>query len=298
MPPPGFFSPLPYPPLPPSPAPTASPPPTPPSPTPKPPSPNPRPINPPPNSSESLLPSFNLSPPPPTPTPPSPTPRPINPPPNSSESLLPSFNLSPPPPPPPSQPLTEPPLSPLGEDDQYNPDKLSGIIAQRAIPGLSDPNASASPQYRRRETNSGVDRGPNLPGQSPQLNNRNPDRGQPDSNLRDNPETRAKKIRDEYLALFDNFFRVYPDLLPVGQTFSVKNVAYPVAACSDKLEGRALFGAVVQPQGSLRADPKMLMATGYPILDKAAIAGIESLTFPPATTHTLYQVEIEFKYDP
>ncbi|MEG4030488.1 MULTISPECIES: energy transducer TonB [unclassified Microcoleus] len=139
--------------------------------------------------------------------------------------------------------------------------------------------------------------GPGIGPSQPFDPNNRPAPGQPDSNLRGNPETMAKKIRDEYLALFNDFFRSYPDLLPVGQTFSVNNVAYPVAACSDKLEGRALFGAVVQPQGSLRAKPKMIVATGYPILDKAAIAGIESLTFPPASTHKLYQLAVDFKYD-
>ena len=266
MPPPGFFSPLPYPPLPPSPAPTAPPPPKTPSPT----------LKTPPQTQPTVIPQL--------------------PPEQQSVNLGPNI---PPPPPPPSQSLTEPPLFPLGGDDPYDPEKLQGIIAQRRIPGLSDPNDIPTPQYPRGETNSGVDRALNLPGsQLFDPNNRNPDLGQPDSNLRGNPETMAKKIRDEYLALFEKFRSAYPNLLPVGQTFSVNNVAYPVAACSDKPEGRALFGAVVKPQGSLQADPTIIMATGYPILDDAAIAVIQSLTFPPASTHKLYQVEVEFKYDP
>ena len=125
MPPPGFLSPFPYPPLPPSPAPTAPPPPKPPSPTAKPPSPNLQPFNPPLNSSEPLPPPPNLDPPSP-------------------------------PPPPPSQPLTELPVFPLGGDDPYDPEKLSGIIARRGITGLSDPNDIATPKYPRGETNSGV----------------------------------------------------------------------------------------------------------------------------------------------
>ncbi|MEG4058185.1 MULTISPECIES: hypothetical protein [unclassified Microcoleus] len=282
MPPPGFFSPLPYPSLPPLTAPTAPPPPKTPSPTVRAPS---QPI---PTFVPPVPPSGFLFPPLPD---------------NFDRNI---------PPPPPSPPLTEPP--PFSGLDPYDPEALQRIIAQRNIPDLSDPNDIASPPYAG-ETNSGTARSLKLPGKSLQLKNpmiatgpgigpsqpfdpnNRPAPGQPDSNLRGNPETMAKKIRDEYLALFNDFFRSYPDLLPVGQTFSVNNVAYPVAACSDKLEGRALFGAVVQPQGSLRAKPKMIVATGYPILDKAAIAGIESLTFPPASTHKLYQLAVDFKYD-
>ena len=288
MPSPVFSSPFPPPPpIPPSPAPTASPSPKPPSPTPKPPSPSPRPLNPRPDSSELLPPPPNSDP----PSPPSPSP---------------------------SQPLTELPVFSLEGDDQYDPDKLSQIIAQRGIEGLSDPNNIPTPQYSKGETNSGVDRAPNLQAKSLQRKNpiaigpgirpsqpfdrdkRDPDPGQSDSNLRGNPEIMAKTIRDKYLALFDEFRLAYADLLPVGQTFSVSNVAYPVAACSDKLEGKALFGAVVRPQGSLRATPQIIMTTGYPILDDAAMAVFksETLTFPPATTHTFYQVQVEFKYDP
>jgi hypothetical protein len=95
---------------------------------------------------------------------------------------------------------------PLGGDDPYDPEKLSEIIAQRRIPGLSDPNDIPTPQYPRGETNSGVDRAQNLTGSQPfDPNNRNLDPGQSDSNLRGNPEIMAKKIRDEYLALFDEF---------------------------------------------------------------------------------------------
>ncbi len=284
MPPPGFFSPLPDPPLPPSPAPTAAPPPKPPSPSLK--------------------------------TPPSPNPRLFNPSPNSSEPLPPPPNSDPPSPPPlpPSQPLTELPVFPLGGDDQYDPEKLSEIIAQRRIPGLSDPNASAMPLYPRGETNSGVDSAQNLPGTSLQLknpriatgpgigpsqpfdpNNRNPEPGQPEPQLPGDLRAEVLDSERKYIALFNEFKGAYPDLATTGPT--PVNVVYPTAACSQKVEGRAVFGVIVDPQGVIRATPRILMETGYGILDDAAKTAITQ-TFSPASTHKLYKLTFEFKYDP
>jgi hypothetical protein len=192
------------------------------------------------------------------------------------------------------------------------------MIDRAGVDGLTPANENASPQDYLPGGRFwlGADRTLNLPNKSLQRknpiaigprrgdqpfdpNNRNPNPAQPSPNSPGNPETIAKNIRDGYLALFYEFQSAYSDLLPVGETFSV-NVTYPVAACSQKLEGKALFGAVVTPQGSVKAEPRIIMATGYPILDDAAIAVIKSqtLTFPPASTHKLYQVEFEFKYDP
>jgi Gram-negative bacterial TonB protein C-terminal len=222
------------------------------------------------------------------------------------------------PPPPPSPSLTGLPLFPPGGADGLDPDKLPAIIAERGIPGLSDPNQISGPEdfLPGGRDSSGVDRTLNLPGKSLQRknpmiaigpgrggnqpfdpNNRNSEQGQPEPKLPGNPETIAKKNRDEYLALLNEFLPAYPDLIPVKENFPV-NVVYPQEACSQKLEGRALFGAVVKPDGSFRADPRIIMATGYPILDDAARAVIKPQTFPPASTHKLYQVEVEFKYDP
>ena len=277
MPPPGFFSPLPLP----SPSLPTPPPEKTPSPTPKPPSPNPRPFNPRPNSSEPL--------PPPPSGPPSP-------PPSQSQS----------------QSRSELPLFPLGGDDQYDPKKLRERINERGVSGLAPTEEVATREdYQRggrywEETNQPL----KLPNKSLQPKNQTTatglgrgdnlfDPGQPEPNSRGDRQIREKTIRDGYLALFNEFQSVYPDLLPGGQNFPV-NVVYPQEACSQKLEGKALFGAVVIPEGSLRATPRIIMTTGYPILDDAAMAVFKSqtLTFPPAPTHKLYQVEVEFKYDP
>ncbi|MCZ0903807.1 hypothetical protein ON021_28320, partial [Microcoleus sp. HI-ES] len=97
--------------------------------------------------------------------------------------------------------------------------------------------------------------------------------------------------------MFDKFKKAYPDLEMTGPT--PVNVPYPAAACSQKLEGTAVFGAVVSPQGLLKAEPQPIVPTGYGILDNAAKIAIisPSLTFSAASTHKLYQVAVEFKYD-
>ncbi|MGL5065523.1 MAG: hypothetical protein ACRC62_36600 [Microcoleus sp.] len=115
--------------------------------------------------------------------------------------------------------------------------------------------------------------------------------------------TRGEQIAaagEKYIALFENFKRAYPNLEMTGPT--PVNVPYPTAACSQKLEGVAVFGAVVNPQGALVALPPegTIASTGSEILDAAARRVLidPATTFSPASTHRLYQLAIEFKYDP
>ena len=119
---------------------------------------------------------------------------------------------------------------------------------------------------------------------------------QPNSNLPTDRETQLAAA-NTYVALFDRFKKAYPDLEMTGPT--PVNVAYPAAACSQKLEGVAVFGAVVSPQGLLKAEPQSIVPTGYSILDNAAKTAIinPSVTFPAASTHKFYQVAVAFKYD-
>jgi len=269
MPPPGFFSPLPYPPLPPSPAPTAPPPPKTPSPTAK---------NPPlniPAPVQQQPPSGLLFPP-----------------------LPGNFdrNIPPPPPSPPS--LRELPSFPAGGTSEDDSEALARKIAEDGVPGLSDPNQIASPRdYLPPGRNSeGAEVGTQLP------NNETPReiaRGQLEPlgpNLPSDRETQLAAA-NTYVALFEKFKKAYPDLEMTGPT--PVNVPYPLAACSQKLEGTAVFGAVFTPQGLLRAVPEQIVPTGYDILDKAAKTAIisPSLTFQAASTHKLYQLVVPFKYD-
>jgi hypothetical protein len=269
MPPPGFFSPLPYPPLGPSPAPTAPPPPKTPSPTAK---------NPPlniPAPVQQQPPSGLLFPP-----------------------LPGNFdrNIPPPPPSPPS--LRELPSFPAGGAAEDDRETLARRIAEGGVPGLSDPNQIYSPEdyLPPGRNSSGAEVGTQLP------NNETPEeiaRGQLEPlgpNLPSDRETQLAAA-NTYVALFEKFKKAYPDLEMTGPT--PVNVPYPLAACSQKLEGTAVFGAVVSPQGLLRAEPQAIVPTGDGILDNAAKTAIisPSLTFAAASTHKLYQLAVPFKYD-
>ena len=120
--------------------------------------------------------------------------------------------------------------------------------------------------------------------------------GEPGSNISSNRETQLAAA-NTYVALFERFKKAYPDLEMTGPT--PVDVPYPAAACSQKLEGVAVFGAVVNPQGLLRAEPQPIVPTGYSILDNAAKTAIinPNQTFSAASTHKLYQLAVAFKYD-
>ena len=271
MPPPGFFSPLPYPPLPLSPAPTAPPPPKTPSPTAK---------NPPlniPARVEQQPPSGLLFPPLPG---------------NFDRNI----------PPPPSS-LTQAPQVPGGPSED-EAETLKKIIASRGgLPLFPDGAPVFTPEFPISDRNVGADGVPNLTQKYP--NKRNPieegqrqlaQSGPPGSDLPTDRETQLAAATT-YVALFERFKKAYPDLEMTAPT--PVNVSYPLAACSQKLEGTAVFGAVVTPQGLLRAVPEPIVPTGDRILDNAAKTAIisPSLTFAAASTHKLYQLAVPFKYD-
>ena len=272
MPPPGFFSPLPYSPLPPSPAPTAPPPPKTPSPS----------LNTPPQTQPTVIPQL--------------------PPEQQSVNLGPNI----PPPPPLSPPLRELPSFSAGGTSEDDSETLARKIAEDGVPGLSDPNQIASPRdYLPPGRNSeGAEVGTELP-QNPDRRNQIPETpreiargelGPLGSNLPPDRETQLAAA-NTYFALFERFKKAYPDLEMTGPT--PVDVPYPLAACSQKVEGTAVFGAVVSPQGLLKAQPQPIVPTGYPILDNAAKTAIisPSLTFEAASTHKLYQLAVPFKYD-
>jgi len=284
MPPPGFFSPLPYSPLPPLTAPTAPPPPKTPSPT-------------------AIDPPLNI--------------------PARVEQQPPSNLIFPPlpgnfdrniPPPPPSLPEA-PQLPGGGSEDEA--ETLKKIIASRGgLPLFPDGAPVFTPEFPIAGRNVGPDGVPKLTQKDPNKRNliaETPEErirrqqfeegqrqlgqsGQPGSNLPTDRET-LLAAANTYVALFERFKKAYPDLEMTGPT--PVDVAYPVAACSQKLEGVAVFGAVVSPQGLLKAEPQPIVPTGYGILDNAAKTAIinPSLTFSAASTHKLYQLAVPFKYD-
>lgn len=282
MPPPGFFSPLPYSPLPLSPPPIAPPPPKTPSPS----------LNTPPQKQPTVI-------------------RQLPP----SQPLVNFDRNIPPPPPSGSVPSPTPIPDGLPQFDEATP--LEQRITQSGVSGLSDTKEIASPEDFRPGGRywAGANEGPNSPQKNP--NQRNQTRetpaqtatGQPTDqnngnfpleqlgpNLPPDRETQLAAAK-RYFALFERFTQAYPDLEMTGPT--PVDVPYPLAACSQKLEGTAVFGAVVTPQGLLRAVPEPIVPTGYDILDNAAETAIinSSLTFSAASTHKLYQLAVPFKYD-
>jgi hypothetical protein len=267
------------------------------------------------------LPSPSLTaPPPPTPSPTLKTP------PQKQQIVIPQQPPSPPfivfdpiiPPPPPSPSLTEPPPFSLGGADGLDPDKLREAIKQRGIEFSNADDISKPEDFLPGgKDSSGADRVPNLTQKDPNKRNQTTEtpeeiarrqqfeeeqrnlqpQGQSGSNLSSDRQAMLDS-GNKYITLFNEFKRAYPDLITTGPT--PVEVAYPTAACAQKLEGVAVFGAVVNPQGAIVASPRTILPTSSNILDKAAETAIinPSLIFPPASTHKLYQLAVAFKYDP
>jgi len=217
-------------------------------------------------------------------------------------------------PPPPS--MTGVPQLPGGPSED-EAETLKKIIASRGgLPLFPEGAPVFTPEFPIAGRNSGFDGGPkltqkdpnkrNLIAETPEERNRRAEfeqgqqqlgqSGQPGSNLSTDREAQLD-AGNTYIALFERFKKAYPDLEMTGPT--PVNVVYPVAACSQKLEGVAVFGAVVNPQGLLKAEPQPIKMTGYGILDNAAKTAIinPAQTFQAASTHKLYQVAVAFKYD-
>jgi hypothetical protein len=277
MPPPGFFSPLPLP----SPSLTAPPPPNTSSPT----------LKTPPQKQQIIIPQQPPSPP-----------------------LIVFDPIIPPPPPSPS--LGESPQIPgqAGEDEA---ETLKKIIASRGgLPLFPDGAPVFTPEFPIGDSNSGANGIPKLTQKDPnkrrqipdtpeelarrqqfEENNRNLQQGQSGSNLSGDQQAMLDS-GNQYVALFNEFKRAYPDLEMTGPT--PVNVTYPPAACSQQLQGVAVLGAVVNPLGAIVASPRTIVPTSSSILNKAAETAIinPSLRFSPTSTHKLYQLAVEFKYDP
>jgi hypothetical protein len=185
------------------------------------------------------------------------------------------------------------------------------MIDQGGVPGLSDPNQINVPDYYSPQgsNSSGAEVGTQLPnnetpeaiarGQQTDPNNTNLQLGPLDPSLPTDQE-RLLAAGNTYVALFEKFKKqLHRDLEMTGLTRV--EVPYPPAACSQKLEGTAVFGVVVNPQGAIVAFPPdaKIASTGSAILDNAARTAIisPSLTFEAASTHKLYQLVVEFNYD-
>jgi hypothetical protein len=281
MPPPGFFSPLPPSPLP---SLTAPPPPTaPPSPTLK-------------------APSLKI-----------PTTIPLQPSKNQLFPPLPgNFDPITPPPPPSLTGAPQPPGNQVDEGESL--EKLRN--SQGRLPLFPDGAVVYTPQFPIREAIPEPGNSPNLTQPDPNKSNQiteTPEEiarreqfdrerkkveqpGNPGSNSSSNLDRSIDAV-STHIALSETFRKAYPDLETIGKT--LVPVAYPKAACSQKLEGTAVFSAVFNPQGLLKAAPQAIALTGSGILDDAAKIAIIDPNFilPPASKYRSYQLTVPFKYD-
>ncbi|MEB3342159.1 energy transducer TonB [Okeania sp.] len=69
---------------------------------------------------------------------------------------------------------------------------------------------------------------------------------------------------------------------------------YPDAACRQKLEGKAIVGVLVNPDGSISVGPKLLLESGSTILDDAALDAVAKESFDVSDESKLYQYEFNF----
>ncbi|MGD1809509.1 TonB family protein [Dapis sp. BLCC M126] len=69
---------------------------------------------------------------------------------------------------------------------------------------------------------------------------------------------------------------------------------YPEAACDQKLEGKATVGVLVSPDGTITKGPKLLLETGSPMLDEAALDAVSKRSFNSSDDSKLYQYEFNF----
>ncbi len=73
---------------------------------------------------------------------------------------------------------------------------------------------------------------------------------------------------------------------------------YPPEACSQQLEGRALFGALVNSNGEIIDGPRRLLGSGQDILDNFAHKFVHKMDFAGVSEPTVFQYAFEFQYDP
>ncbi|MEM9542181.1 MAG: TonB family protein [Cyanobacteria bacterium P01_E01_bin.42] len=72
--------------------------------------------------------------------------------------------------------------------------------------------------------------------------------------------------------------------------------AYPTEACINRARGTAIYGVIVQPNGS-KTDVQQIRSTGYRILDRVAIAQISGAGLGTESVPVPYRVTIPFNYN-
>ncbi len=115
---------------------------------------------------------------------------------------------------------------------------------------------------------------------------------QPSEGVVNEQQTAMLQGGSAYLNWVNGLLTNYPNLettSPIG----VNNL-YPNAACEQKLTGKALIGVAVSETGEILQGPEVLFATGYPVLDDAAKATVQEMTFDPTNSPKAYQIQFQF----
>ncbi|WP_052470606.1 TonB family protein [cyanobacterium endosymbiont of Epithemia turgida] len=73
---------------------------------------------------------------------------------------------------------------------------------------------------------------------------------------------------------------------------------YPKAACLRHLEGTAIYGITVNPEGNVAKNPYLIKSSGYGLLNQQAFNQIKSTNFSTDGQLQHYRVRISFSLDP
>jgi hypothetical protein len=98
---------------------------------------------------------------------------------------------------------------------------------------------------------------------------------------------------DAYIQWVANLGAAHGEL-SLKSPISVTN-QYPEEACPQKLEGLALFGVLVSPEGQIMEAPRRLLPSGHDVLDGFARNWVQTMKFTPSSEPTVYQYAFEFQ---
>ena len=107
------------------------------------------------------------------------------------------------------------------------------------------------------------------------------------------------KSRREAVDALDEYITWATELKVAGESFSLtkpKAISdiYPEAACKQRWEGKAMVGVLVGPDGSISEGPKLLLESGYSMLDTAALDAVSKELFNSSDESKLYQYVFNF----
>jgi TonB family protein len=224
-----------------------------------------------------------------------------------------NFNLPPLPPIPPlpSFPSTDIKLPPVGDISSIPaPPPLPPIDSEggEAIKPASEPEppAKRSPEEKPPEEKPPQAVAPPQPQPQPQIppeqiaaqRQQQLDRGVRNlsaSLKEEKTSTTDEEARTNYVAWLNKVGRSQPEKLPEKLDM---NGTYPRDACIRRLEGKTVYGILVNPQGKV-IDLDLIKSGGYSIFNQQASEDIAARPFKNDTGKPKpYQVTVDFKYDP